>query len=225
MSRSHRPTQDDEECIFAAATVGDWKTVSLSLSRISSDFHPKILSQLLHLAVEQKDLEKVKRLLAHNPRVNIEKNKKTPIQLAVELECWDCVTAIARAVKTDANDTARYGSALVNAAEKNQTEAALALVAAGADSGWHHVSGDHAGYFAVHFAIDNNNLSLLEAILKKHGAAAARSQYESYITPLSLALFKNNAQAVTLLLAHGAKVNGRAIIEAAENKNWEFVWL
>src|SRR3990167_5051992 len=183
--------------------------------------------QLWDAIAANNSLKDIKTLLAKTPALDIEKNKKTPMQLAADLGNWHCVILIALMFKTDEYDVARYGHALLIAAQTNQlTPVALALLNAGVHCNLCISSGEHAGYFAIHFAILNKNYVLLKAILEKYGRTAANMQHEKCITPLSLALDTNNAEAVSLLLAHGAGENDTigSVKNAAEKANWDSVF-
>jgi hypothetical protein len=89
-------------------------------------------------------------------------NKKTSIELLSSLGYWSCVEAIARDKRTDAADTARYGSALYYAVCEDRVETARILLEAGASKKWCNSSN---GDRCLHIAIRKNNRPMIALLL------------------------------------------------------------
>lgn len=135
-------------------------------------------------AIRNRDIAMINLILTQHPEDSKKiQADKTPIQLAVELGYWDCVTAIATVVKTDANDSARYGHALFTAAFSNKTDVVITLINANASTGWSHTE---TGNCAVHYAVQHKNVAMCNAILDKNFGDLERKNKANQ-TPMQLA--------------------------------------
>lgn len=109
---------------------------------------------------------------------------QTPIQYALLLQRWNCINAIIKAkIKTDAEDKAKYGLALLAFVKRNDYENAKRLLEAGALQKW--VS-SVSMYSCLHHAVANNNTRLLKLLLAHGGSLASKNDIG--LTPIQLAV-------------------------------------
>lgn len=147
----------------------------------------------LHLAVRVNSPDIIKLLLTYDADPTLtNKNKETPIMLASKKRYWDCVRAFTL-FKTDAEDTAGYGHALLDAVMDNDLSVAHALLKAGALHEWESVDSSSS----LHIAVKNNNLQMLRLLLL-YSADVARKD-ENKRTPKDLALELKHSDCVDLL--------------------------
>lgn len=79
-------------------------------------------------------------------------NRKTPIEIAAQAECWNCVSDIIRRRPLDERDEAHYGCALLHVAKQRKWKEDVfkELLEAKATPDWSFPS---TGYFALHYAL------------------------------------------------------------------------
>ncbi len=117
--------------------------------------------QIFLMAIKSNHPQAVARLVNHIDLTKEIENKLTPIQLAVELGHWECAEAIAKNKKADADDSARYGDALLDAVEQNRIDTAKLLLEAGASKTLIWDDGDTA----LHLAIRKGYTKMLALLL------------------------------------------------------------
>jgi len=126
-------------------------------------FTPAEGDRYLHAAIRRQNLEMIVLLLSFDCDVKKEnKAKQTPIQLARDLDDWNCVETIAKNKKTDAADTARYGDVLLTAVEKDRLASTRILLEAGASRIWHTTA---EGDRCLHVAVRKRNAPMVALLL------------------------------------------------------------
>ena len=178
----------------------------------------QVNSQLLYKAIEQDNLKQIKNLLADGADLTFGNSQdRTPIVYAAEKRKWNCVELFC-GYKTDAHDHANYGKALLYAAQYKQTQIAVGLLNAGAR--FKNIACFETKFEALHWAIENNDLVLIEALLVKGADPNVQAPIGS---ALKLAYQNNNLEAARLLLRYGAKIDKNLYSIAAEQKRWQFI--
>lgn len=178
-------------------------------------------------AIRVRNTTMIRRILNQDPNYVTEiRNEITPIQLAANLKFWDCVIAIAETVHSvEWRDTARYGAALLCAAESNETDAAIALIKAGASFlPWSHLKGlfTKKEYYAVTYFIERNNIPIMEMLLKKYPSFGNAKQP---LRLLSLALDYEHPEMIALLLGFDSNPLLEALKCAAKHKKWDAIFV
>lgn len=178
-----------------------------------------VANHTLYSALKQNNTEVVEKLLPFKPDFFcIQHHGYTVIQLAANTKRWDIVFEIASKYHTNEDDDAQFGSALLNAANANETKTAIALLNAQAHTSWCFLADDYVGYHAIHCAIKNNNFELVSAILKKDLDAVNCTKKEGP-TPLAVALtFNNSNQIITFLVNNGADINHPSVKKVLSKK-------
>lgn len=87
---------------------------------------------------------------------------QTPIEYAASIANWDCVEFIANQNEDTADNSGHYDRALHLAIKNNQTNPALALIQAKANLNYV----DANGWFGIHYAVVNNNLLIIDFLIK-----------------------------------------------------------
>ena len=90
-----------------------------------------------------------------------------------------------------------HGSALVDAAEANDTEMAELLLSKNADATQEHTSDKYKGWGALHFAAHHGNIYLIKLLLTK---VNPNQQFGNGPTPLQRSTRNNQPEAVDILL-------------------------
>jgi ankyrin repeat protein len=195
---------------------------------------------LLHVAVKNRNSEMILLLLSYGVDIG-RQGRQTLIELASARYEWECVEEIAKFQKTDAEDKAKYGSALLRAVCANREETSKLLLEAGAPKD---VVSINSGDTALHKAVRKNNIAMIdmllsfgcdltienawqqtpmelavelkywdvvEAIAKKKKTNT--NDKAKYGTALYQAVLANRLETVKLLLAAGAKENNPKQIE------------
>lgn len=148
----------------------------------------------------------------------INKDGITPIQQAVKNQNWEEVISIASMPALN-HDKARSGYALLIAAKENQTQVANALLAKVKDFSF---STSKNGYLPQHWAVANNNLAMLEALLVNGANADAQSKYHQTPLMLAVTLPDINPDIVQLLCKQNRDIE-RVVKEAAQESCWSIV--
>jgi len=140
----------------------------------------------LHCAVQNNNKRMIKLLLKHgfDTKLTVENTEKkyTPIQLAAHLGHWKCVKAIAKAVKADDKDNARYGDALLLAVKDNQLDVVEILIQANTPITWETTTTKNR---CLHEAVIKKNPEMVALLLKYGANPSARNKAEQ--TPMELA--------------------------------------
>jgi ankyrin repeat protein len=145
----------------------------------------------LHWAAYNQNYPLIEALILADPTTLTQKNSEglTPIQVAARNECWHAVQSIAeicaRFVKGNL-DEANLGSALLAAARHNKTSSALALIKAGAKSTFFSKAKDHHGWHPLHWAAYNEDLHLIEALIRSDPNTLIQKNSEG-LTPIQVA--------------------------------------
>lgn len=117
----------------------------------------------LHVAIRRRDIPMIELLLSYNfDLITENKDKRTPIQLTVDLGFWDCVETIAKNKKAEVDDKARYGDALIQAVNQGQLNAATALLQAGASRNW---TFNNNGDACLHTAVRKQHKEIVALLL------------------------------------------------------------
>lgn len=154
----------------------------------------------LHWATYHYNPEMIHLLLKYNADPSQRnKQKQTPIEIAATNQDWASVLAFTQ-FKTDEDDTAEYGNALLAATYHNQPNLALKLLKAGASVNSKYIAEKHAGYFPLHFAVCHQQYELACVLLKS--GANPNNHYMDYPTALQLAKNLNYQKFITLFEDH-----------------------
>lgn len=185
----------------------------------------------LFKAIKKNDREKVKNILmtgsAERKILLLAKhNNATPIAYAALNGFWAIVKMIA-GYRTDFEDNCRYSEALLLAAEKNQPDVVIDLLAAGAMQKWCiNDNGEHQGFAPIHFAVLHNNLSLIRLLCRNNIDCLAMKVNGD--TPIVFAAKKGYWGAVRIIASHPTNANDEygysdALLFAAEAKQTDVV--
>jgi len=144
-------------------------------------------NRCLHWAVKNRNIKLIELLLKHNSDLTTKNKKgKTPIQLAAELEYWDCVETIAKKNDSDDKEEAAYGDAVRRAVIKGQLNTVKVLVKAKAPVTWQTTS---TKMTCLHEAVcQDNNLEMVQLLLSNGANIAAVNTDDR--TPIMLAASK-----------------------------------
>ncbi len=176
----------------------------------------------LELAIQRNNKDAVEILLKAGASITGKNARgETPIRQAAAANNWLMVQCILEhGTGNDSQDNAEFGYALMRAAANGQEELALALLDKGANPENSHSGGDST----IHFAIQNNLVSLLSELVLTPENRETKNKFG--LTPLELAIHCNNITAVEILLKAGASITSKnaqgetPIEQAAKAKHW-----
>lgn len=179
------------------------------------------VTQNIFELIEMNRPEAVSVLLQVFPEnIALERDKKTPLQWALQKEHFACVKEILK-VGMSEKESALLGEALRKAAGFNRTETVLQLIELGAPLNWTPKNGG-VHHCAIQHAISHENHAVLLALLEKGGASIANrvSKESVYGAPLVFALAKQDVKAVQLLVDHGATLDEPIVEMLANAGRW-----
>lgn len=154
----------------------------------------------IHWAIKNDDIQMIALLLDHGCPLNQENNnKKTPVQLATDLNRWKCVAQIAAQKETNRHDSFRYGYALLYAVNNDNTELASSLLQAKAPLTWSLKNGH---YLSIHLAVINNNPNMLAILLQFNASVCAVNKENR--TAVELACQSGFWECAELLINHSS---------------------
>lgn len=134
-------------------------------------------------------LGKVQLLLRSGAKLDVKNNDgQTPIEVAAFNGHWDIIGLFAQERQPSADDSERFGSALLSAACHEQWGIVEQLMQLkNIYLGWNYSQGKYEGYSALHFLVLHNQLDLLEKYLHLSNCEPNQQLDESCPTALTLA--------------------------------------
>lgn len=142
------------------------------------------LNEQLFDAIKKNIPLKIEKLIKDGAELFAIKDKKNPIELAVDLEHWKCVDAIlAAAPVMNSKDTNRYGSALLSAIKADRRTTAETLLKAGASTTWYSTDDEN---YSLHWAIKNHNIAIIAPLIK--AGASITQPNKANQTPMQMAV-------------------------------------
>jgi ankyrin repeat protein len=224
-------TKTGETALEQAELKGQTETTEILLKALNPRPHKKDdLSEELLAAVNRGSYEQVKALIEKGADVNYTRPilaVRTNVEIARLLiehgadpqitpargyglhPFWSAVEhgslSLLQALTSKGIDQEQLDKLLIFAAQKDQTEIALHLIARGANI---HAK-DEVGHNALVYAVNECNQELIDR-LKKKGAILDVPKVEKLVNPLLEAVARNNIEKVKRLLACGVDVNWAA---------------
>ena len=159
------------------------------------------ITQLLHLAVESRDLKKVKELLKQSGiKINdvFEENGYTPLSLSLNNECYDIAKVLLKSPNIKVNKLDRHGNLPIGIAAMKGREDLVDIIVK--NNNTYVNSLDLCETYPIHWAINGQNINLLKLLLK-FGANINQLDSEN-CTPLFKAIHLGYTDMAKLLLEH-----------------------
>ncbi len=135
------------------------------------------------------------------------KQDQTPIQQAAYNKEWDIVIQLAQLIQKTENleDKTNTGDALCRAARNDRSDVVDELLKIkNIRFTWYTPTSEKSGFFALHHAIDNNNLVMAEQLICSSFDVNKRYDINRKLSPapIEVALENGNSSAVRLLMKH-----------------------
>lgn len=180
-----------------AAALADRTDIVTLLLAAGTPINAATSKTLLFSSIKRDDQALLTNLIASGADLSVKnENGHTPIIFAAKSRAWNLVTCIAKAKNSDKNLSFPYSDALLEAVRANQAPAAKALLAAGAKINSREV---RTRWNAVHYAIGNNNLTLLTSLINSDVNSVNHPDIDNQ-TPLQLAYYYGNWDAIFIIL-------------------------
>jgi len=198
------------------------------LGKHQSSLPREAFGPLLALAVADNKTDWVTWLLENGAdRTSTVIDGKPPIVLAAEKGHWNLVAAIGAYI-TDPEDKAGYGIAARMAIANKENDAAFPVLNNSAARINHDncvETSSNKGYYALHFAVENDDRALVTILLDTPHKVNPNQRFEDGCpTATELAFKEKKLEMLQLLMGRGGTVPDTAYVEAAkEGDGWKFL--